>query len=149
EIGIAAAVAVGVPLRVGALEITVVTLARPLVAGSVDLSLVEARALVRVAHEVIGRGDLLEFLLRLLVAGIEIRMQLFRQLAVGLGVLVLRRLRFHAQDSVGILAQVALLFCSLAAVKNASRWRKSSRPAGAGRACVRRWREASLGLRIR
>ena len=36
-------------------------------------------------------------------------MQLFCQLTIGLADLVLRRVRLHAQDSVGILAHVALL----------------------------------------
>src|SRR5262245_66355926 len=85
-------------LRAGAVEIAVVALALTLVPRGIDLALVEARALLRVAYEVIGRGDLLEFLLRLLVAWIEVRMQLLRQLAVGLTDLVLRRLRLPATE---------------------------------------------------
>ena len=64
---------------------------------------------VGIADHVVGGRDLLELLLGLFVAWIEIRVQLFRQLTIGLADLVLRRLRLHAQDSVGILAHVALL----------------------------------------
>src|SRR5262249_22855584 len=110
EIGVAARVAVGVLLGVGTVEIAVVALAWTLVAGGVDLAAVEARPLVGVAADVIGGGDLLEPLFRPLVAGIEVRVQLLRQRAVGGADLVLRGLRLHAQHGIGILAHVALLF---------------------------------------
>src|SRR5262245_25609761 len=109
EIGEAAAAAVGVRFVAGAVEIAVIALARAFVPGGIDLAAVEARPFLGIAHEVVGSRDLLELLLRLLIAGIEVRVQLFRQLTIGLADLVLRRLRLHAQDSVGILAHVALL----------------------------------------
>ena len=63
----------------------VVALLRPLLAAGVDLAEIETAALVRVAQDVIGRGDLLELLLGGLIAGIEVRMQLLGELAVSLG----------------------------------------------------------------
>ena len=114
EIGVALVVAVAVGFRAGLLEITVVTLARPLVAGGVDFAAVVAPALLRIAHEVVGGGDLLELLLGLTIPGIEVRMQFLRQCTVGRADLVLRCVRLHAQDGIRILAHVALLSGSLA-----------------------------------
>ena len=56
---------------------------RPLGAGGIDLAGVEAPALVGIAEQVVGARHLLEFLLSRLVAGIEVGMQLLRQLAIG------------------------------------------------------------------
>src|SRR5262249_38201899 len=109
EIGEAAAAAVNMRLRVGTVEIAVIALAWPFVSGGIDLAAVEARPFHGIAHDVIRRRDLLELFLRLPVAGIEVRVQLFRQPTIGLADLLLRRLRLHAQHSVGILAHVALL----------------------------------------
>ena len=109
EIGEAAVSAVGVRFGVRAMEIAVIALPRPLLSGGIDLAAVEAGALLGIAQEVIGHGDLLELLLRLLIAGIEVRVQLLRQLTVGFADLVLRRLPLHAQNSVGVFAHVALL----------------------------------------
>ena len=82
---------------------------RALVARRIDLAAIESRPLVGVAHEIIGGGDLLELLLGLLVAGIEIRMQLFRQAAIGLLDVLLGGILFHTQDLVWIGAQRLLL----------------------------------------
>ena len=101
--------AVDVRLGVRAVKVAIVALARPLLSGGVDFAAIEARSLLRIAQEIVGDGDLLEFFLCRLIAGIEVRVQLFRQLAVRLADLVLRCLPFHAQDSVGIIAHVALL----------------------------------------
>ena len=68
EIGVTLAAAVAVALRAGLLEITVVALAWPLVAGGIDLAAVEAPTLLGIAHQVIGRGDLLELLLGLTIS---------------------------------------------------------------------------------
>ena len=103
------------------MEITVVALAWPLVAGGIDLAAVEAPTLLGIAHQVIGRGDLLELLLGLTISGIEVRMQFLCQRPVGLADLVLRRLAFHAQDGIRILAHVALLSGSFVGVRNATR----------------------------
>src|SRR5262249_13756704 len=109
EVGKAALASVDVRLGVGAVKIAIVSLARPLLSGGVNLPAIEARALLWISQEIIGAGDLLELFLCCFIAGIEVRMQLFRQLAVRLADLVLRRFPFHAQDSVGIIAHVALL----------------------------------------
>src|SRR6185437_12278188 len=50
-------------------------------ARGVDLAAVEAPAFVGVAKQIVGAGDFLEFLLRGLVAGIEIGVQLLGQIA--------------------------------------------------------------------
>ena len=63
----------------------VVALLRRLLAGGVDLAAVVAAALLLVAEDAIGRRDLLELLLGRLVAGVEVRMQLLGELAIGLG----------------------------------------------------------------
>ena len=91
------------------MEVAIIALARPLLSGGVDLTSVEARALLGISQQIIGRGDLFEFFLRLPIAGIEVGVQLFCQLTVSLADLILRRLPFDAQDSVGVLAHVALL----------------------------------------
>jgi hypothetical protein len=109
EVGEAAVAAVDVRLGVRAVKVAIVALARPLLSGGVDFAAIEARSLLRISQEIVGDGDLLEFFLCCFIAGIEVRVQLFRQLAVRLADLVLRRLPFHAQDSVGIIAHVALL----------------------------------------
>src|ERR1700677_4339316 len=49
----------------------------------VDLASVKAPPLLRVGKQIVGGADLLEPLLRLLVARIEIRVQLLGQLSVG------------------------------------------------------------------
>ena len=56
-------------------EIAIVSLTRPLGTGRIDLAAVETRALLRIAQQVIGGRNLLELLLRLLIAGIEVRVQ--------------------------------------------------------------------------
>src|SRR5208282_3551753 len=75
-------------------------LPRPLGAARVDLAAVEARALLRVGEQRIGGGDGLEALLRVLFAGIEVRMKALRQLAVGGADRVLRGGALDAQDLV-------------------------------------------------
>ena len=109
EVGEAAAGAVGMRLGTGALEIAVVTLTRALRAGGVDLAAIVACALLRIANQVVGRRDCLEFLLRCPVARIEVGMQRLGELAVGSANLVRRGLLLHAQDGIGILAHEPLL----------------------------------------
>src|SRR5262249_46020838 len=59
-------------------------------------------ALLRVAHDVVGRLDLLEALLGLVVAGIAVRVVLARQLAVGLLDLLGRGLLVDPEDRVRV-----------------------------------------------
>ena len=103
------AAAIGVGAGPGSLEIAVEMLARALIAGGVDLAPVEAGALVLVAQEVIGGGDGLEPVLGLLVAGVEIGMQLLGELAVGLPDLVQAGVALDAQ----CLVRVGSHVCSL------------------------------------
>src|SRR3954453_11186660 len=60
-------------------EIAVVSLTRPLGTGRIDLAAVETRALLRIAQQVVGGGNLLELLLGLLISGIQISAEFFRQ----------------------------------------------------------------------
>src|SRR3977135_3812269 len=99
-------------LRTGTVEIAVIALARPLGSGGVDLAAVVARPLLGIAKKIIGRRNLLELLLRLPIAGMEVGVHFFGELPIDLTHLVLRRLGLHAQHSVGILAHVALLIWS-------------------------------------
>ena len=64
--------------------------------------LVVLRLLVGVAQDLIGLADLLEPLLAGLVAGVQVRMILLGQLAVGLADLVVRGALLQAQDLVVI-----------------------------------------------
>ena len=76
----------------------VVALLRPLLPACVDLAGVVAPALLGIAENVVGGGDLLELLLGRLVPGIEVGVQLLGELAVGLDdVLGLRGAR-HAES---------------------------------------------------
>src|SRR5215470_19387891 len=96
-------------IRVGAGgKIAVEALARPLGAARVDLAAIEARALVRIGEEIVGRRHLLELLLGLLVAGVEVGMQLLRQLPIGLANVVGRGGLLDAQRLVGIFQAVLL-----------------------------------------
>ena len=63
----------------------IIALLRPLLAARVDLAAVVAPALLLIADDVIGGGDLLELLLGRLVARIEVGVQLLGELAIGLG----------------------------------------------------------------
>ena len=63
----------------------VIALLRPLLAARVDLAAVVAPALLLIADDVVGGGDLLELLLGRLVARIEVGVQLLGELAIGLG----------------------------------------------------------------
>ena len=83
-------------------EIAVVALARPLRARRVDLAAIEARALLRVAQQIVGGTDVLEFPLRILVPGIEVGVQLLREPAIGLLDFRRRRVALDAQHLVGI-----------------------------------------------
>lgn len=82
--------------------IAIEVLLRSLGPRRVDLAGIEAFALLGIAEQIVGPRDLLEFLLGRLVTGIEIRMQLFRQLPVGLLDIGRRRRRGNAENLVRI-----------------------------------------------
>lgn len=65
------------------MEIAIIALTLPFSAGSIDLAAVKPRPLFRVAEKIVGDRDLLEFLLGLLIAGVEVRVQLFCEAAIG------------------------------------------------------------------
>src|SRR5262249_48851395 len=73
----------------------------PLGAAGVDLAAVDARPLLRIGQQVVGSPDPLGLLLDALVAGVEIRMQLLRQLPVGLLDVVWAGALRHAEDFIG------------------------------------------------
>jgi len=54
------------------------------------------RTLVRVSQQIVGRRNFLKLFLGPLVAGVEVRMQLFRQPTIGLLDVVLRSIFFDA-----------------------------------------------------
>src|SRR5580693_1231543 len=64
--------------RVVAIELVL----RPLCARSIDLAAIEPGPFLGVAQEIIGRRDLLEFLLGLTIAGVEVRVQLLGESAI-------------------------------------------------------------------
>ena len=76
--------------------------ARPAAAHPEHAAAVVLLALLRVAQDVVGRLDLLEALLGLLVAGIAVRVVLARQLAVGLLDLLGRGLLVDPEDLVRV-----------------------------------------------
>ena len=67
--------------------------------------LVVLLALLGVAEHVVGRGDLLEALLGLLVAGVGVGVELLGQLPVGARDLLLGRALRHAEDGVVVLLE--------------------------------------------
>src|SRR3546814_589408 len=77
-------------------------LVRPLVAGRVDLAAIEPRSLLGIGEQIVCAGGLLELQLDLRIAGVQIGMQLLRELAVGLLDVVLRRRARHAEDIVRV-----------------------------------------------
>src|SRR5258707_11349015 len=83
EIGKAGVVGVGRPAALIG-EIAVILLAWPLRSRSVDFPAVKARALFRVAQQIIGGRNFLELIFCRLVAGVQIGVQLLRQAAIGL-----------------------------------------------------------------
>jgi len=95
--------------------VSVVAARRLLGAAAVDLAAIETRALFLIADNAIGCRDLLEFVLGLLVARVEVRMQLLGKLAIGALNILLRGVPFYAQNFIGITAHACL---SLGAPKN-------------------------------
>src|SRR6266540_2244499 len=79
--------------------------AAPEARGSHAPDLVVLLALVLVAHDVVGRRDLLEPLLGGLVSGVGVRVVLLRELAVRLLDLRLRRVLRHAEHLVVVLVE--------------------------------------------
>src|SRR3979490_2712047 len=90
-------------------EVAIIALLRPLGPRCIDLAAIETRTLVGIAEETVSRRNILEFLFSLLVAGIEIRMQLLRQAAIRLLDIGLGSIWLHAQSLVGIGSQSVLL----------------------------------------
>ena len=78
------------------------TEARLLGAVRADLIAVVARTFMRVAQEIISGGDFFELRLDRFLAGVEIRMKLFRELAVSTLDLVIRGAAPDAEHSVRV-----------------------------------------------
>ncbi len=78
-------------------------------ARSVDLAAIVLGALIGVAEHRIGRRHLLEPLLGLFVAGVQIRMQLLGEPPIGLLNLALRRILGDAQHAIRVGGQAGLL----------------------------------------
>src|SRR5262249_3018941 len=82
---------------------------RPFLAAGVDLVAIEARALLGIAQQRVGGRDVLELLLGLLVAGVEIGMELLGETAIGLLDVVRGRVLLYSQKLVWIGRQGVLL----------------------------------------
>ena len=83
KIGVAVTSGIGAAVIGGRIIAIERLLGRPLGARRVDLAGIELFAFVFIAQQVVGGRDLLELVFGGLVAGIEIRVQLLRQLAIG------------------------------------------------------------------
>ena len=84
-------------------------LRRLLIALCVDLASVETLAAGLVAENGVGAGKFLERLFGLLVTGVQVRVQLLGETAIGLLNLVLRSVFLDAEDDIGVAAQNLLL----------------------------------------
>ena len=98
--------------------------------GTHATDLVVLLALLRVAHDLVGRGHLFEAVLGGLVAGVRVGVELAGQLPVGGRDLLLRGRRGHAEDGVVVLLEPLTLhvpppICARAAGRSAG-------PAGTG-----------------
>ncbi len=100
HIGKAVGAGIAVPCPAGVIAVEAAR--RPLGTGGIDLALVVARALLGVADQIVGGRDILELLLRRLVAGVEIGMQLLGERAVGLADVLGGGILGDTQDLVGI-----------------------------------------------
>ncbi len=107
EIGVAGAAGVGIVRMFGIVAVKM--LRRLFVALRVDLAGVETLAAGLVAQNGVGAGEFLERLFGLLVAGVEVRMQLLGETAIGFLDLVLRSVFLDAENDVGVAAQNLLL----------------------------------------
>jgi hypothetical protein len=99
EVGVARLAFVG--LAFGCV-IPVIFLARRFRARSVDFATIKSSPFLGVGQKVIGAGDLLETAFGILVAGIEIGVQLLGQAMVGLANLVLRCGARNSENFIGI-----------------------------------------------
>src|SRR5262245_37274106 len=83
-------------------KISIIVLLRPFGSGRADLACIETPTLFRVRQEIIGSRNFLELLLRMLVAGIEIRMMLLRQTQIGFFDVCGRCCRGDAKDMIRV-----------------------------------------------
>src|SRR5262249_34702110 len=119
----------------------VVVLLWPLLPRRVDLAPVVPPALLGIAKDVVGGGDLLEHLLGRLVAGIEVGMQFLGELAIGLGdVPGTRRLR-HAKNCIEVFCHRRVYYWS----EINGQWLLDSRFRGNDKVGHHLGREPSLG----
>lgn len=81
----------------------------PFRAACVDLAAIELRPLFGIAQDRVGRRDGLELFLGGLVSRVEVGMQFFRKLPVGLANIVLRRVFLQTENFVRVLAHIPLL----------------------------------------
>ena len=88
--------------RAGVVPIILRMRRRGLRARGVDLAGVVAPPFFRVRQQIVGGGDLLELLLRMLVSRVEVRVQLFRQNPIGFPDLLGRGGLGDAKDLIGI-----------------------------------------------
>ena len=88
EIAVSAVTLVGMAGFARVVAIVAGVRRRLLRSRGVDLAGVEPSPLVRIREQIVGGGDLLELLLRPLVAGVEVRVKLLGELPVGLADIV-------------------------------------------------------------
>jgi hypothetical protein len=86
-------------------KIPIIILRRTNGPGGVDLTVVEFLALLGIADEIVGAGDLLELLLRLRIAGVEIWMKFLRKFTIRFLQSVGRRSTVDSEDLVWIVHQ--------------------------------------------
>jgi hypothetical protein len=99
----ATAAGIGVALAGAGIGVVAIRARRRLLgAGFVDLAAVEPGALFGVRQQLVGGGHRFELLLGGLIAGVQVRVELFRELAVGLADVIRARGFLHAQDFVRV-----------------------------------------------
>src|SRR5271165_5207561 len=102
KVGVAFGALVRVSRAAGVLAIIAALRGRLFGPRGVDLAGVVAAALVRIGQELVGGRNLLEPLLGVLVARVEVRMQLLGELTIGLADLLGGRRLGDAEDLVGV-----------------------------------------------
>src|SRR5450631_719341 len=98
-------------LRARSRVVAIELMLRPLSARSIDLAAIEPGPFLGVAQEIIGGRDLLEFLLGLPIAGVEVRMELLGESAIRLLNFPSRVALLNAQDLIWVFVTASSQRC--------------------------------------